>query len=234
LATTLSCNQKKMNTDLVAYYKNRAKEYENIYAKPERQDELKTATSLLQNLFTDKTVFEMACGTGYWTERISETALSVFATDINQSVIDIAKQKTYPKNNVTFDLADIFELSNPIKFDNLFGGFIWSHIKLQDLDHFLAIVDNAVSPGGTIVFIDNNYVEGSNHPITTTDPDGNTFQTRTLVDGTTHLVLKNFPTESFLTEKLSNRATDVKFISLQYYWLLLYNTNIHPTLTLAP
>jgi len=37
-----------MNIDLIAYYKDRAKEYENIYLKPERQDEIKTTTTLLQ------------------------------------------------------------------------------------------------------------------------------------------------------------------------------------------
>jgi hypothetical protein len=30
-----------LNSDLVTYYSNRAKEYEEIYFKPERQEELK-------------------------------------------------------------------------------------------------------------------------------------------------------------------------------------------------
>jgi demethylmenaquinone methyltransferase/2-methoxy-6-polyprenyl-1,4-benzoquinol methylase len=213
-----------MNTDLIAYYKNRAKEYENIYLKPERQHEIKTTTTLLQNIFADKTVFEIACGTGFWTEKIADTATSVFATDINKSVIEVAEQKSYSKNNVTFDIADIFNLSNKTKFESLFGGFIWSHILLQDLDKFIDAINNSMLPGSTVVFMDNNFVEGSNHPITNTDLHGNTFQTRKLADGTTHLVLKNFPTESFLNKKLTNRVTDLKYINLKYYWLLIYNT----------
>ena len=213
-----------MNTDLIAYYKDRAKEYENIYLKPERQDEIKTSTTLLQNLFADKSVFEIACGTGFWTQKIAETATSVFATDINKSVIEVAEQKSYSKKNVTFDLADIFELSIKTRHESLFGGFIWSHIKLQDLDKFLEAINNSVLPGSTVVFMDNNFVEGSNHPITNTDPDGNTFQTRKLADGTTHLVLKNFPSEDFLQNKLADIATDLKFINLKYYWVLSYKT----------
>jgi hypothetical protein len=37
-----------MNKDLVEYYKERAKEYELIYAKPERQEDLKKAAEILQ------------------------------------------------------------------------------------------------------------------------------------------------------------------------------------------
>jgi ubiquinone/menaquinone biosynthesis C-methylase UbiE len=213
-----------MNTDIIAYYKDRAKEYDKIYSKPERQDDLKNATTLLQNIFADKTVFEIACGTGFWTEKIAQTATSVFATDINKTVIDVAEQKQYAKNNVTLGLADIFNLSTNIKYESLFGGFIWSHIKLQDLDKYLNTVNNLTLPGGTVVFIDNNFVEGSNHPIANTDQDGNTFQARKLEDGTTHLVLKNFPTESFLRTTLTDIATDFKFINLKYYWVLTYKT----------
>lgn len=213
-----------MNTDLIAYYKDRAKEYENIYLKPERQDEIKTATILFKSLFADKTVFEIACGTGFWTEKIAETAASVFATDINKSVIEVAEQKSFSKKNVTFDLADIFDLSIKSKYQSLFGGFIWSHIKLHDLDKFIEAVNTSILPGSTVVFIDNNFVEGSNHPITNTDIDGNTFQTRKLADGTTHLVLKNFPTESFLRKKFADIVTDLKFINLKYYWILTYKT----------
>ena len=72
--------------------------------------------------------------------------------------------------------------------------------------------------------MDNNFVEGSNHPITNTDQDGNTFQTRNLEDETTHLVLKNFPTENFLRKKFADIVSNLKFINLKYYWVLTYKT----------
>ena len=56
-----------MNTDLIKYYKKRAKEYENIYLKPERQNDILKAAIILQDIFTDKNIFEIACGTSYWT-----------------------------------------------------------------------------------------------------------------------------------------------------------------------
>lgn len=207
-----------MNQDLISYYKDRAKEYEKIYLKPERQEELQKATPVLQSIFSKKEVLEIACGTGYWTERIADTATSVHATDINNSVVEIAKSKRY-KNRVTFEIADLYNFSSGKKYESLFGGFIWSHIPLQDLDRFIDNVKKQVVSGGTIVFMDNNYVEGSNHPVTKTDEHGNTYQTRQLENGTSHLVLKNFPGREFFVERLSGIATEINFINLSYYWI---------------
>ncbi|MBX7109446.1 MAG: class I SAM-dependent methyltransferase [Chitinophagales bacterium] len=213
-----------MNTDLVTYYKERAREYERIYAKPDRQGDLQRATVILQTLFAGKTVLEIACGTGYWTERICKNAKSVLATDINKTMIDIAQQKALLNTEVAFGIADIFSFKASHEYDSLFGGFIWSHIPLQTLDKFLDIVSHFVQPGGTIVFMDNNFVAGSNHPVTGTDENGNSFQTRKLENGTTHFVLKNFATETFLRRKLSGIATNIQFINLKYFWILSYTS----------
>jgi demethylmenaquinone methyltransferase/2-methoxy-6-polyprenyl-1,4-benzoquinol methylase len=95
-------------------------------------------------------------------------------------------------------------------------------MKLQDLNRFIAIVQTVVEDGGTIMFMDNNFVEGSNLPITESDHYGNTYQTRELENGTTHRVLKNFPSQDFIREILADRAGNVEFIKLQYYWFLKY------------
>lgn len=211
-----------MNTNLVSYYKERAKEYERIYHNPERQKELNESAQMLQDIFKDRHVLEIACGTGYWTEKISHTAASVYATDINDTVLDIAKKKTYLKAKVNFGIMNFYKIPPHILNECLFGGFIWSHIKLCELDRFLEIVETVVKPGGTVAFMDNNFVEGVSYPITSTDDEGNTFQTRKLDDGSEHLIVKNFPCESFLREKLSGRAVDICFTSFQHYWILKY------------
>jgi ubiquinone/menaquinone biosynthesis C-methylase UbiE len=213
-----------MNTDLVSYYKDRAEEYEKIYSKPERQDDLKTATEILQNIFTGKNVLEIACGTGYWTERITKSAVSILATDINEAVINVAKRKNIANEKVSFGVADMYHFPEQGKYESLFGGFIWSHIYLQDIDKFLLTVNSLVAPGGTVVFMDNNFVEGSNLPITKIDDNGNTFQARKLEDGTTHLVLKNFPAENSLRQLVKNFANNVRTINLTHYWILYYTT----------
>lgn len=210
-----------MNQNLVSYYNDRAKEYEKVYLNPAEQKDLQTSEKIFQNLFANKTVLEIACGTGYWTERIAETATSMYAIDVNESVIEIALERQ--KENITFAVADMFDFTPVEKFDGVFGGFIWSHILLQDLDKFIEKVKSSLNPNGTIVFIDGNAVAGTNHDlknITKTDEHSNTFQTRKLEDGTSHLVLKNFPTKEFLIQQLSRIATDINFIELKYYWII--------------
>ncbi|MEZ4771565.1 MAG: class I SAM-dependent methyltransferase [Bacteroidia bacterium] len=208
-----------MNTDLITYYRKRAKEYEKIYDKPERQADLVEATTFLQDCFAGKSVLEIACGTGYWTERIAATATSVLATDVNATVIDVAKNKTFPRHNVAFEVADLYQFQPAEKYDAVFGGFIWSHILLEDLDEFIRTVNNLVKPGGQVVFMDNRYVSGSSTPITSTDVNGNTFQTRKLENGDTWQVLKNFPSVDFLKNTLRSQSIRVAVKTLEYYWI---------------
>ena len=213
-----------MNSSLVSYYKDRAKEYEKVYNKPERQEDLLIAGQILQDTFADHNVFEIACGTGYWTEKISATAKNILATDINETVMDVAKAKKYSQAKVDFQTEDIFKLAASNKHDGLFGGFIWSHIKLQDLSLFIDIINGLVTKGGTVALMDNKYVRGNSLPISKKDDFGNTFQTRTLENGATYEVLKNFPSERFIRELLTEKASEINFSELEYYWILKYKT----------
>lgn len=213
-----------MNTDIINYYAKRAKVYEKIYQKPERQPELQSIEKLLQGEFTSQKLLEIACGTGYWTERMAETATSVLATDINSEVIEIAKAKSYPKQNVSFSNADVFSLSRVSSdFTAGFGGFIWSHIPLEKISPFLDTLHSKIKRQGKIIFIDNNYVEGNSTLIYTKDKEGNTYQLRKLEDGTSHLVLKNFPTEAEIRQVLEGAAINLVFKRLKYFWYLMYN-----------
>ncbi len=204
-----------INTDLVSYYRERAGEYEEIYQKPERQADLETAATLLRDHFHNKNIIEIGCGTGYWTQKIASAAASILSTDINETVIDIARSKNYVRSNVQFRQSDFFKPIETKKYESLFGGFVWSHIAIRDIPAFLRRIGEYVIPGGTIVFIDNNYVAGSNTPVSTTDADGNRFQKRKLNDGSEYLVLKNFPTEDFARKQLEGNAAGIKWISLQ-------------------
>lgn len=211
-----------MNEDLVLYYKDRAKEYEKIYDRHERQQDLLQATDIFKKTFAGKEVLEIACRTGYWTHQIAKTAKTILATDINESVIEIAKSKIYSPAKVTFQLMDIYDLPGHIKHENFFGGFIWSHIKLEKLKNLIDTVNKSIAKGGTVVFMDNLFISGSSLPITDTGENGNTYQTRQLENGSTHKVLKNFPTENFIRDLLKEKAHDVTFLQLQYYWILKY------------
>lgn len=212
-----------MNTDMIAYYRERAKEYEKLYYKPERQEVLKQAANILQEIFNGMSLLEIACGTGFWTDKVAATAKSITATDINEAVLNIAQTKTYKPATVNFECRDMYSVDG-IAYDGLFGGFIWSHIRLEEVSAFVSTMNKHVEKGGTIVFMDNIYVEGSNSPITRTDARGNTYQTRTLENGAQYEVLKNFPTKEYLINLIKGEADEIKYYNLEYYWILEYKT----------
>jgi len=70
--------------------------------------------------------------------------------------------------------------------------------------------------------LDNNYVQLSNHPITHHDAEGNSYQTRTLDDGSVHEVLKNFPTREQALAVLGPRARAPQWTAHPYFWTLSY------------
>jgi ubiquinone/menaquinone biosynthesis C-methylase UbiE len=212
-----------IETSMAGYYAERAAEYERIYHKPERQTELKQLRDFVENTFANTDVFELACGTGYWTEILSRTAASVVATDINEKVLAIARSKPIDRHKTTFRMEDAYGL--PIfkkSFTSGLSVFWWSHIPKARLHGFLQGFHRIFSPGARIVFIENSYVEGSSTPISHTDEHGDTYQLRRLDDGSTHEVLKNFPTESELRAAVEDLAVDVRIQFLRYYWILSY------------
>lgn len=208
-----------MNTDLIRYYAGRAQEYEQLYTKPERQRDLRRLTAILQDIFREKAILEIACGTGWFTQHLARSCAAVLATDINASMLDIARAKNYPPGTVRFQCDDIFDTAIDRQFEGLFAGFIWSHILLEQLDTFLAQCRQWVLPGGPLVFVDNLYVPGSSTPVQHTDAMGNTYQQRQLRDGSEHLVLKNFPAKPFLIQTLENQGLECEILSLDFYWI---------------
>lgn len=209
--------------NLIDYYAKRAAEYEQIYQKPERQKDLAALRSLLQEILNGRDVLEVACGTGYWTEVAAKTANSITATDINEEVLEIARSKDSGDTKVRFEKRDAFKLNSfPEKFNAGLSAFWWSHIKKPRLRDFLTGFQKALSPGALVVFVDNNYVEGSSTAVHRRDKEGNTYQLRTLDNGSQYEVLKNFPTEAELREVVNGFAVQVQFIRLTYYWFFSY------------
>jgi ubiquinone/menaquinone biosynthesis C-methylase UbiE len=202
------------------YYARRAAEYESIYAKPERQADLARMRKDIPALFTGERVLEIACGTGYWTPLIAAQAKSVVALDYNEETLAISRTKKYPKQNVRFERGDAYALPDwKDKFSAAYAGFWWSHVPLSRLDGFLRGLHRALGHGAIVAFMDNRYVEGSSTPISRRDAEGNTYQQRRLADGSTHEVLKNFPTPDELHERFGD---GLRVTEYEYYWLASY------------
>jgi len=207
---------------MVDYYARRAAEYERIFAKPERQSDLAALRARIGRMFAGRKVLELSCGTGYWTEVIAPVADEVLALDLNQEVLDVARSKKIA-GKLSFDKGDSYALPDLGRRHNaLFAGFWWSHVPVARIDLFLEKTANTVAPGALIAFLDNRYVEGSSTPVSRTDAEGNGYQTRKLDDGSTHEVLKNFPSEGELIRRASAHGWGANVELLEHYWLLSF------------
>jgi SAM-dependent methyltransferase len=205
------------------YYGKRASEYEQIYDKPERQDELEWLRGRIPDLFRDRTVLEVACGTGYWTQFIARKARKVHACDINESVLEIAREKPIPKGRADFFRADAISLEGvPDGCDAAFAGFWWSHVKKSELAVFVKNLAAHLEPGAVVGILDNNFAEGSSTAVSRRDAEGNTYQKRKLANGEEYEVLKNFPTADELRGAVAPIAREAHLENLQYYWLLAF------------
>jgi len=208
---------------LERYYSRRAAEYEQIYEKPERQRELEWLRRRVPELFRGRTVLEVACGTGYWTQYIAPLAKRVYAGDINEAVLEIARDKAIAPGKATFFKADAVLLDNvPPGCNAAFAGFWWSHVKKSAIAEFTANLAARLEPGSLVGILDNTWAHGSSTAISRTDSEGNTYQMRALANGEQFEVLKNYPTPAELADAVRPVAREAHLEALNYYWMLVF------------
>lgn len=211
-----------MSLEMKDYYAARAKEYDKIYAKPERQQDLRAIEQWLPKKFAESEVLEVAAGTGYWTQFIAPVTKRMVALDASQETFSIAKTRAGCAG-VDWLVGDAYQM--PLvgqKFDAVFAGFWFSHIPLEKLPAYLRYLNGFLKPGARVIFLDNLYVEGNSTPLSDRDAAGNTYQTRPLADGSTHKVLKNYPTELELSDLVSSFSRQFSYTTWQYYWAFDY------------
>lgn len=213
---------------MIDYYSKRAREYERIYDKPERQADIARLREHLCQALAGRRVLELACGTGFWTAAIADSVSSIHATDASEEVLEIARAKQLDPVRVTFAGSDAYHPVTPTHdFDAGLAMFWWSHIPHARLTSFLESFHAALQPGARVVFADNRFAEGSSTPVSRTDAEGNTYQLRRLDDGSTHEVLKNFPSSDELRRVIAPHADEIEVTMFDYFWCVSYQTKEH-------
>jgi ubiquinone/menaquinone biosynthesis C-methylase UbiE len=206
------------------YYAARAREYDQIYLKPERQSDLREIERWVPEVLSGRSVLEVACGTGYWTQILAPRCDSVVAIDASPETLLIAQSRVSP-DRTHFLLGDAYDL--PVasaRFNGAFAGFWWSHVPRARINEFLRGFHAALTPGAKVVLLDNRFVPGSSTPISEADGEGNTYQVRSLSDGSSYRVLKNFPSRQELFESVTGLVSEVNYHEWQSYWALEYRS----------
>lgn len=134
-------------------------------------------------------VLDMACGTGYWTERLSRVARSVTALDGSQEMLDRIGERGLA--NVDTIRADLFAWNPPTQWDGVFMAHWLAHVPEERLKAFWGVVDAAVLPGGQVVVIDVTEAEKRIEEDVRND-DGLPLTRRRLKDGRKFDVVKKY------------------------------------------
>ncbi len=214
-----------LEDDVIRYYDARAGEYDVSAGYTGADAELLRApTKARYKEFVEgHDVLEIACGTGYWTASIAETARTVLATDANASVLDIARKRLAPFSNVTCQQADAYSLEGVREgFTAAFGIWWWSHMPRASWRCFVERVHAKLQPGAVVLFVDQlpSAYDAKNRRCEGED----VVEERVVSGQDTYTVLKNFPAESELHDLLSDIADGVQYIERpeEHSWNLTY------------
>ena len=94
--------------EMTRYYAERAAEYDRVYSHPAWAGDLPRLGDRIEALFPGRRVFEVACGTGYWTQRVARVAARVHAEDLSAETLALARRRAYAPATVTLARHDAY------------------------------------------------------------------------------------------------------------------------------
>jgi len=214
-----------MTREMETYYARRAEEYDHVYQLPHWQADLARLHTRIPALFEGRRVFETACGTGYWTERIARRAASVHAADLNDETLAIARSRAYGPAAVTFERADAYAApARPVAFDAGFAGLWLSHVDLARMDAFLDAFHARLAGGAVVLMFDERDTPARRATSSRHDAAGNRYESRRLASGERFEIIKNFFDGARLADCLRRHASDLAYEELDRFWLVSYRT----------
>jgi demethylmenaquinone methyltransferase/2-methoxy-6-polyprenyl-1,4-benzoquinol methylase len=213
---------KSADTSMREYYAARAPIYDEVYLRPERQADLDELRRRVAEWFAGRSVLEVACGTGWWTQFIAPVAARMTATDALAEPLAFARLRPGVER-VSFVQADAYALPESLgSFDAAFAGLWISHVPVARRRELLAGVHARLLAGARVVLVDNTEAQCERLPISERDAAGNTYQQRVLPDGTAHRVLKNFPAEDELRAMVDGLGVRARYWRGAHFWALCY------------
>ncbi len=206
---------------LVGFYAKSVANVERVYENPDCQDDLAELRDAVAQAMRGHVVLELACGGGYWTGVIAQTADSVVAIDINPGMIELAEQRGVAGGKVKFRVADALALPDDIgDFTAVFAGFYWSHLERDEQAHLVAQLRQRFGKDVLLVLADDTYVEGVSETVARTDAQATTWQIVVAPDGERCEIPKSYPSDSALRKRLAPSVREIRILRLEYYWLL--------------
>ena len=105
------------------------------------------------NLGPGRTVLEIGCGTGMFTEMFALSGARIVAVDISYDLIEIARSRGLPDKQVVFLQKRFEDCDVDGPFDAVIGSSVLHHLDIQEA---LAKIYELLKPGGIMSFAEPN------------------------------------------------------------------------------
>ena len=198
----MSENDDRLLEEQRLFYRARAPEYDEWWqrrgryqrgedAEVEWHRQVAIIESALAAFQATGNVLEMAGGTGWWTQRLERTAGHLTVVDASAETLALNGARAV-RNDITYEVADLFEWRPSRSYDVVFFSFWLSHIPRTRFGDFWSLVRSCLAPGGRAFLIDNR--EDPTPQSKVRDPYvveyGPDVQLRQLNDGSRYRVVK--------------------------------------------
>jgi 2-polyprenyl-3-methyl-5-hydroxy-6-metoxy-1,4-benzoquinol methylase len=218
--------------DQIAYYRARAREYDDTLRRLERYVslggrvagrsgdeegiEVVTVLNALEGMRPLDTVLELACGTGWWTQWLAENAEQVTAVDAAEEMLALNRERLNAAN-VRYILADVFSWKPDRQFDLVFFAFWMSHVPRNRFAAFWQLIGHSLKANGRVFFVDELGTQETRGLETRVDDDA---VVRELEDGRQYRAVKIFYQPSELEAKLRTLGwnVEVRPAGRRFYW----------------
>ncbi len=211
------------------YYSKRAEELEEIYQTDDktRLKELKILEEKMKKFLKGRKVVEIGAGTGFWAQKLAESAKELTVTCLTEKNLNVARRKAYSCRVFFRREDDPMDLLFPSQvFDGAIANFFISHIPRQKIHVFLNELHRVLKTGARIFLTDNVFVPGRGGELILSNK--NTYKIRTLSDGSQFKVTKNYYTANELIETFSeyDKSFGMKNIFYgEHFWAVKYKLN---------
>lgn len=209
---------------LAEYYSKRAKEYDEVYHRPDktRLKEQKFLAEYTSKTFKGRLVLEIACGTGFWTKYLFKSAKKVLATDYSLNMLEIASSRLSKNYNIIFLQADAYNPPTSIpKFNGAMANFWFSHIPRKKIKKFLNTLHSRLTKNSVVLMADDIFNEGKGGELVQKEGQ-DSFKRRVLKSGEQFDVLKNYYTSEQLKKIFSKYSHRLEIKYLTNFWIVKY------------
>lgn len=205
-----------------AYYSDRAK-YMAKGLEIEPTGQLLEIIAELKAQSKDRTVLEIACGTGYFTRFAGPISRSTVAMDYSEQMLGVARSLQVKNALIVYDDAYRLGSVGDERFEFGFAMHWVSHIPMARWDEFFRAFHARLKPGAKVLLVDGIRRPDDADPYYSKIATRDSHEIRRLPNGESYEIVKFFFTPDELRTLLQPYADNIQIRFERPRWWLTYN-----------